>query len=125
MIVSQLKGMSSQNTINLQGGFKRLSAHNKFLDDIKVLLETQRGTTIGDPNFGSDLNELLFQPANEATASAIRIEVASAIERYYENVVIDSVDVIFKDKTVSLIINLSLANTNVGDTLMLEFIRGY
>lgn len=44
---------------------------------------------------------------------------------YYENVNIESIDVIFKNKTVQLLIHFTLSNTNIGDTVMLEFIRGY
>ena len=80
---------------------------------------------IGDPNFGSNLYELLFQPANESTAADIRYEVAEAINNYYENVVVESVDVTFRSKTIALAIHFKLQNTNVGDTVMLEFIRGY
>ena len=69
--------------------------------------------------------ELLFRPANEATANAIRVEVQDTIMNYYENVNIESIDVIFKNKTVQLLIHFTLSNTNIGDTVMLEFIRGY
>ena len=125
MNVERLSGMNSQNLINLQGGFSRITSANKLFDDFKVLLETQKGTVIGDPAFGSDLYALLFQPANEATASSIRYEVANAIDNYYENVIVESVDVTFKNKTILLAIHYKLQNTNVGDTVMLEFIRGY
>lgn len=125
MNITRVKGMDSQNLINLQGGFSRIESVRKLFDDFKILLETQKGTVIGDPAFGSDLYELLFQPANEATASQIRIAVADAIDRYYENVFIESIDVKFTEKTVGLTINFRLKNTNVGDTVMLEFLRGY
>lgn len=125
MNVGRLKGMNSQNLINLQGGFSQISSEKKLFDDFKILLETQKGTVIGDPSFGSNLYTLLFQPANESTASSIRYEVANAIDNYYENVVVESVDVTFKSKTILLAIHYKLQNTNVGDTVMLEFIRGY
>lgn len=125
MNVARLKGMDSQNLINLQGGFTRIESTDKLFDDFKILLETQKGTVIGDPNFGSNLYSLLFQPANEATASSIRYEVTEAINNYYENVVVESIDVAFKSRTIALSIHFKLKNTNVGDTVMLEFIRGY
>ena len=124
MNIFGLAGMSSQSTYNNLGGFRRLISNNKFHDDLRMLLETQRGTLIGDPDFGSNLHELLFEPANNATASLMRQDIADCIEKYYSNVVINSIDITFTNVTVKLFINYTLMNTNVGDTVMLEFIRG-
>ena len=116
--------MSAQSTYNSLGGFRRLISNNKFHDDLRMLLETEKGTLIGDPDFGSTLHSLLFEPANNATASLMRQEIATSIETYYPNVTINSVDVTFTDKTVKFFIHYSISNTNIGDTVMLEFIRG-
>lgn len=117
-------GPSAESLINNLGGWRRIISNNKFNDDIRVLLETKRGTLIGDPSFGSDLHELLFEPANEATASQIRQEVAQTIEEHFGNVSIGYVDVSFRPYTVKLSIGYTFINTNVGDTAVIEFIRG-
>ena len=119
-----LIGPSAESLINNLGGWRRIISNNKFNDDIRVLLETKRGTLIGDPSFGSDLHELLFEPANEATASQIRQEVAQTIEEHFGNVSIGYVDVSFRPYTVKLSIGYTFINTNVGDTAVIEFIRG-
>ena len=124
MNIFGLAGMSSQSTYNNLGGFRRLISNNKFHEDLRMLLETQRGTLIGDPDFGSNLHELLFEPAYNATAALMRQDIADCIEKYYSNVVINSIDITFTNVTVKLFINYTLMNTNVGDTVMLEFIRG-
>lgn len=119
-----ISGMSLQ-LLSTLGNVKQESSVRKFHEDIRVLLETKRGTLIGDPNFGSNLCDLLYEPANLSTASAIRQEVVTTIERFYDNVIINSVDVAFKPNTVQLSIYYKLFNSNIGDTIMLEFIRGY
>lgn len=119
-----LIGPSAEALLNNLGGWRRITSNTKFNDDLKVLLETRRGTLIGDPSFGSDLYELLFEPANEATAAQIRQEVAHTIEEHFGNIVINSVDVTFRPYTVKLDIAYSFINTNVGDTAVIEFIRG-
>lgn len=123
MIIFGISGASSKNTINNLGGFTNTSSMEKFHDDLRILLETKKGTQIGDPSFGSDLSDLLYEPANVTTASQIRQEVARTIENYYTNVNIQSVDVTFRKYTVQLLITYQLISTNVGDTVMLEFIR--
>ena len=124
MNILGIAGASAEQTLNNLGGFKRLVQNVKFHDDLKVLLETQKGTFIGDPEYGSNLHELLFEPANEMTANLIRQEVAYTIEKYNENIAIDRIDVTYKPHTVQLSINYSVLNTNVGDSVVLEFIRG-
>lgn len=124
MYLFGLIGPSAGALLNSLGGWRKIASNTKFNDDLKVLLETRRGTLIGDPSFGSNLHELLFEPANEATASLIRHEVASTIEEHFGNINIESVDVTFRPLTVKLDISYSFINTNVGDTAIIEFIRG-
>lgn len=119
-----LIGPSAEALLNNLGGWRRIISNTKFNDDLKVLLETRKGTLIGDPSYGSNLYQLLFEPANEATAVQIRHEVANTIEEHFGNLVIDSVDVTFRPHTVRLDIGYTFVNTNVGDTAVIEFIRG-
>ena len=79
-----ISGMSI-NLLNTLGNVKTTTSSQKLHEDLRVLLETKRGTLIGDPNFGSDLCDLLYEPANEVTASMIRQEIVEVIEKYYEN----------------------------------------
>lgn len=119
-----LVGPSAEALLNNLGGWRKIVSNPKFNDNLKVLLETRKGTLIGDPSFGSDLYELLFEPANEATAAQIRQEVAHTIEEHFGNIIIESVDVTFRPFTIRLDIAYSFINTNVGDTAVIEFIRG-
>ena len=119
-----ISGASAESLLNSLGSFRRIVSNNKFRDNLKVLLETRKGTLIGDPEYGSNLYKLLFEPANEATGALIRQEVVNTIEKYYNNIIIDSVDVTFTKTTVQLKISYRVTNTNIGDTVMLEFIRG-
>ena len=118
-----LNGISLDLLTNL-GNVRTKSSTDKFKEDLRALLETQKGTLIGDPAFGSNLYQLLFEPANESTAALIRQEVANTIEKYYSNINITQIDVKYKTNTVQLLIYYSVINTNIGDTIMLEFIRG-
>lgn len=120
-----LYGMNSQNLINVRGGLTVSESNAKFRDDLKVLLETKKGTLIGDPEFGSNLYTYLYEPASEATAALIRVEVDQVISKYYPNFVVRTVDVYFKDKTIALVITYSIVNSNVTDSVTLEFIRGW
>ena len=120
-----LYGMDSQILINVRGGLTVAESNRKFQDDLKILLETQKGTMIGDPEFGSNLYTYLYEPASEATASLIRTELDTVVSMYYSNFVIQSVDVYFKEKSIGLNITYSIVNSNVTESVTLEFIRGW
>ena len=124
--MSNIYGLSGigLSLLNNQGGAKINNTGTKFQEDMRILLETQRGTLIGDPNFGSDLHDILYEPSCEGTAALIREEVAASIERFYPNISITQVDVTFKPYTVKLNIYYKISNTNIDDTVMLEFIKG-
>lgn len=121
--IYELNGISLDLLTNL-GNVRIKSSLDKFKEDLRMLLETRRGTLIGDPAFGSNLYQILFEPANESTAALIRQEVATTIERYYTTVSIQQIDINFKSNTVQISIFFNIINTNIGDTVMLEFIRG-
>ena len=46
------------------------------------------------------------------------------LKNYNDNIVVDQIDVTYKSHTIQLNIRYRVLNTNVGDTIMLEFIRG-
>lgn len=121
--IYELNGISLNLLTNL-GNVRLKSSLEKFKEDLRMLLETKRGTLIGDPAFGSNLYQILFEPANESTAALIRQEVATTIEKYYTTVSIQQIDINFKSNTVQISIFFNIINTNIGDTVMLEFIRG-
>ena len=124
--MSNIYGLSGIgiSLLNNLGGVTLNDVGTKFKEDLRVLLETKKGTLIGDPGFGSNLYNLLYEPANEGTAALIREEVAATIENYYTNISVSQIDVTFKKYSIQLSIYYRIFNTNIEDTVMLEFIKG-
>ena len=124
--MSNIYGLSGigVSLLNNLGGATLNNIGTKFKEDLRILLETQKGTLIGDPGFGSNLCDLLYEPANEGTAALIREEVAATIENYYTNISVSQINVTFKKYSIQLSIYYRIFNTNIEDTVMLEFIKG-
>lgn len=57
------------------------------------VLSTKKGERIARPEFGTDLEELLFEPMTEQLRVDIRSEIETAIERFVSYVEITSLDV--------------------------------
>lgn len=124
MNILALTGMTVINPINSLGGIRVVQNVEKFHSDLKVLLETEKGTMIGDPEFGSNLYRYLFLPASESTASLIREEIRTCIENNFENIIVQNIDIIFENNTASVVITYAATSEESGETIILSFIRG-
>jgi phage baseplate assembly protein W len=64
------------------GDFKRIRNIDVILNSWNNILLTPLGSYIADPEFGSDLYKLIFEPADSGTVDAIKQEVQTRIENY-------------------------------------------
>ena len=60
---------------------------------IKMILSTFPGERIMEPEFGSRVRELLFEPLDDVTSNLLRSEIRNAIEKWENRVSVSSVDV--------------------------------
>jgi phage baseplate assembly protein W len=65
--------------------------------NIKNLLLTKRGERIMQPNFGSGLQELLFEFNDDALAEKIEDAVTSALENWLPYISVDQIDITASD----------------------------
>lgn len=124
MNILNLSGMTVINPITSLGNIRVVRNIEKFHSDLKVLLETEKGTMIYNPDFGSNLYRYLFLPANSSTASLIREEIRTCIESNFDNIIVQSIDIIFTDKTCNAQITYAATSDESGETIVLSFIRG-
>lgn len=64
------------------GDFKRIRNIDVILNSWNNILLTPLGSYLFDPNFGSNLYRLIFEPADAGTVEAIKTEVQTRIENY-------------------------------------------
>ena len=64
------------------GDFKRIRNIDVILNSWNNILLTPLGSYIYDPEFGSNLYRLIFEPADSGTVEAIKNEVQTRIENY-------------------------------------------
>jgi phage baseplate assembly protein W len=64
------------------GDFKRIRNIDVILNSWNNILLTPLGSYIADPNFGSNLYTLIFEPADSGTVQAIKTEVQTRILNY-------------------------------------------
>lgn len=88
---------------------------------IALLLTTAKGELLGDPDFGCNLYEMLFQPQTEDLMEEIKTNIIESITKYEKRVTINSTNInieLDRDNHKCLIhIDYALRNSDViGDT---------
>ena len=81
--------------------------------NIKNLLLTKKGERIMQPNFGSGLQELLFEFNDDALAEKIEVTVTSALENWLPYITVETINVEASDfdkdtNTVKISIDFSI-----------------
>ena len=77
------------------GDFARVVDIEVILTSWNTILLTPRRSYQWDPEFGSDLHKMVFEPADSETASKIREEVVSRLQTYDDRARITNVDISF------------------------------
>jgi phage baseplate assembly protein W len=103
-----------------RGDFKRIKDVEVLINSWNNILITPRRTYMFDPEYGSDLYKMIFEPADETTVQKVVDEVTNTLLRYDDRATIESVNVTFfvnrKGFSVAVEVNYE------GDTGQLEVV---
>jgi phage baseplate assembly protein W len=84
-----------KSTISASGDFTRITDLEVILNSWNNILLTPTRTYMWDPDYGSDLYKMVFEPADAQTQERIKEEVEDKLSRYDDRAVINSVEVTF------------------------------
>ena len=86
---NKTKGLSWPFGSRIEKGFFSLESGPSLIkNNIKQLLQTERGERVMLPDFGTNLRRFLFQPVDQVTFDAIKEEVLSSISKYKKDVAV-------------------------------------
>ncbi len=82
-------------------------------------LLTGKKERVMNPAFGSGLRELMFNPLTDDLVDDIEEIVINGINTYFQQVVINNlqVNLLQESNAVNIILDYSILNTNIGDQL--------
>ncbi len=92
---SQNKYADYLSTIAPIGDFRRITSLDVILNSWSNILITPTRSYLFDPEYGSDLYKLIFEPADARTARTIEAEVKDKLIRYDDRATITEVKVTF------------------------------
>ena len=81
--------------INSRGDFTKIRELDVILNSWNNVLQTPQRSYTFDPEYGSKLQQLIFEPADESTIDAIVDEVEECLSAYDSRAKIESIDVQF------------------------------
>ncbi len=95
VVGSTAKHADYQSKIVTSGDFKRVTNIEAILSSWSNILITPRRTYQYDPEYGSDLYRLVFEPADQSTEEEIIDEVVESLRTYDPRATIQNVNVSF------------------------------
>ena len=81
--------------ISTTGDFKRIKNIEVILNSWNNILITPRRSYQYDPEYGSNLYKLVFEPADDKTISKIRDELVVSLQTYDDRATIEDVEITF------------------------------
>lgn len=118
MDVLTLNGMNTPKCFN-NGKTTEVFREEKLIQDIKNILSTLRGSLYGAPEWGSYLQEILFDPASSDNAALVKQEVIRCVEESYPMLKLEAVEVDLGDLYIKCRIFYKLYNSDLS--IKLEF----
>ena len=106
--------------INPSGDFKKISGIEVIINSLRNLLATPRGTYPFDPEYGSDLYNKLFDPADETTAEEIKYEVIDKSQQVDDRIVIKDVETAFFSNKKGFRISVIIRRDNIDEKIEMD-----
>jgi len=118
VIGSESKLADYRSTISSNGDFTRIENLNVILNSWNNILTTPRRTYMFDPEYGSNLYKLVFEPSDDKTIEQIVKEVVSSLRKYDDRARINDISVSFLPNKKGFIVSVDVEYE--GETGQLE-----
>ena len=117
MNILTLQGITTDKVLNPLGQLGVVSQQEKLIQDIRTLLLTEKGSVLGNPEYGSNLNRYLFDTLSESTISNIKSEIQSAINNNYGSLNNTEIETEIKDNGLYVTVVYTTLNTDLSSSL--------
>lgn len=108
------------STIAPVGDFRRIDGIQVILNSWNNILITPKRSYMFDPEYGSNLYKLVFEPADDDTIDKIEKEVIDTIQRYDDRALIKNVTINFLPNQKGFQVNIEV--TYKGDRSQLQVV---
>ena len=106
------------------GQAEMISAEADILQSIQIILSTQLGERVMQPDFGCDLSQFLFEEVSQGTITSIRSTVSDALLYHETRIKVNRIDVDISQSEAGLLlitIDYTIRQTNTRSNLVYPF----
>ena len=107
--------------ITATGDFKRVRDIDVIISSWNNILTTQRRTYFFDPEYGSDLFKILFEPVDDTTVERIKTEVVTRLTMYDNRATIEDIEIILNSTKKGYTVNVFVEYEGETGTLSVKF----
>ena len=108
-------------TISSSGDFKKVRDINVILSSWTNILLTPKGTYIFDPEYGSNLHLILFDPVDDTTIDRIKTEIEDSLMTYDDRARIESINVQLSPDSKRVQVDISVSYEGERKELSVTF----
>jgi hypothetical protein len=100
-----------------------LEAEQDIKSSLEILLSTALGERVMEPEYGCNLDKLIFEPMDTTFSTFITEQIRSAILENEPRVVLDTVDYFTNnlDGRIDISVNYTIISTNTRSNLVFPF----
>ena len=106
------------------GQAEMISAEADILQSIEIILSTQLGERVMQPDFGCDLSQFLFEEMSQGTITSIRGVVSDALLYHETRIKVNQIDVDTSQSEAALLlisIDYTIRQTNTRSNVVYPF----
>jgi phage baseplate assembly protein W len=107
--------------ITAAGDFKRIQDLNVIISSWNNILMTPKRTYLHDPEYGSDLHLMLFEPADDTTVDRIKTELQESLATYDDRATIEDIEVVIKPNNKGYTLNIQVDYEGDKGSLTITF----
>lgn len=118
------KGISFPFSVNEKKEISLSSEAENIKESIRIIVGTARGERLMDPDFGCDVNKLVFYPNNANTASLAKYYISQSVRKWEPRISNVSVDVHpdpYKENVLRIKITYNIISVNAMDNMVYPF----
>ncbi|ACU39201.1 GPW/gp25 family protein [Actinosynnema pretiosum subsp. pretiosum] len=116
------RGLAFPVHTDATGSVALVSGSREIVESIRLILATAPGERPMRPEFGCAIHDLVFAPADSATAGRIAYEVRTALERWEPRITLEDVSVSFDEVgSGTLLIDIRYTTRGTNDPRNLVF----
>ena len=107
--------------ITASGDFKRVEDLSTIISSWNNIILTPKRTYLHDPEYGSNLHKLVFEPADDATVEMIKTELTDTILYYDDRATIEDIEVVLATNGKGYHLNIYINYEGASGTLSVSF----